>query len=274
MFFLDHIWLIPLLAGFRRGDHVLFRPQTAEGDSQRGLRRRCGSGVPVSLAVRSGNTRTTLTTIRASLTKRLSTPGWDRHRPHELRDARRQPAPFQADVGFLLDPLSGIWLLFVTGVGSSDPYLFDRIHGARGRVLPVLRIPQPVHVLHADADSGEQLCADVCGMGRRGAVLVSADRILFPSPFGQYRGQQGIHREPHWRRGVPAGHVHHCLVLRIAAIHRGYAPGAQRAFCHRRSHYYRCDSCFCSSALAESRRRFRFMFGCPMPWRVRRRFPR
>ncbi len=25
--------------------------------------------------------------------------------------------PFQADVGFLLDPLSGIWLLFVTGVG-------------------------------------------------------------------------------------------------------------------------------------------------------------
>ena len=26
-------------------------------------------------------------------------------------------AAFQADVGFLLDPLSGIWLLFVTGVG-------------------------------------------------------------------------------------------------------------------------------------------------------------
>jgi NADH-quinone oxidoreductase subunit L len=27
------------------------------------------------------------------------------------------PAPFQADAGFLLDPLSAIWLLFVTGVG-------------------------------------------------------------------------------------------------------------------------------------------------------------
>lgn len=27
------------------------------------------------------------------------------------------PSPFQADVGFLLDPLSSIWLLFVTGVG-------------------------------------------------------------------------------------------------------------------------------------------------------------
>src|SRR6476660_2641871 len=27
-------------------------------------------------------------------------------------------APFQADAGFLLDPLSSIWLLFVTGVGT------------------------------------------------------------------------------------------------------------------------------------------------------------
>ena len=27
------------------------------------------------------------------------------------------PAPFQADAGFLLDPLSSVWLLFVTGVG-------------------------------------------------------------------------------------------------------------------------------------------------------------
>src|ERR1700680_3629919 len=27
------------------------------------------------------------------------------------------PAPFQADAGFLIDPLSSIWLLFVTGVG-------------------------------------------------------------------------------------------------------------------------------------------------------------
>ena len=28
------------------------------------------------------------------------------------------PAPFQADVGFFLDPLSAVWLLFVTGVGA------------------------------------------------------------------------------------------------------------------------------------------------------------
>src|SRR5580765_6384414 len=31
--------------------------------------------------------------------------------------ADRTPAPLQADAGFLLDPLSSIWLMFVTGVG-------------------------------------------------------------------------------------------------------------------------------------------------------------
>src|SRR6267378_3344425 len=30
------------------------------------------------------------------------------------------PAPFQADTGFLLDPLSSIWLLFVTGVSMEN----------------------------------------------------------------------------------------------------------------------------------------------------------
>src|SRR5271155_3762038 len=37
------------------------------------------------------------------------------HMNYVLQDGK--PAPFHADVGFLLDPLSGIWLLFVTGVG-------------------------------------------------------------------------------------------------------------------------------------------------------------
>ena len=39
----------------------------------------------------------------------------DRHA--QLSQARRHAAAFNADVGFLLDPLSAIWLLFVTGVG-------------------------------------------------------------------------------------------------------------------------------------------------------------
>jgi NADH-quinone oxidoreductase subunit L len=38
------------------------------------------------------------------------------HLNYLLADGKTQ-APFHADAGFLLDPLSGIWLLFVTGVG-------------------------------------------------------------------------------------------------------------------------------------------------------------
>src|SRR3989442_2790847 len=38
------------------------------------------------------------------------------HMNYVMHDGR--PASFQADAGFLLDPLSGIWLLFVTGVGA------------------------------------------------------------------------------------------------------------------------------------------------------------
>ena len=88
------------------------------------------------------------------------------------------------------------------------------------------------------------------GLGRRGPVLVSADRILFPSQIRQRRGQQGIHRQPHRRRRIPAGHVHHRLVLRLAAIHHGHPPGAQRPLRHRRSHHYRRH-------LASVRRRLR-----------------
>src|SRR5579863_8216011 len=39
------------------------------------------------------------------------------HAPLSYTRQNNLPAAFQADAGFLLDPLSAIWLLFVTGVG-------------------------------------------------------------------------------------------------------------------------------------------------------------
>ena len=45
MFFLSHIWLIPAAAGLRRDADVFLRPQAAEIDSQRRLRRSRGSGL-------------------------------------------------------------------------------------------------------------------------------------------------------------------------------------------------------------------------------------
>ncbi len=58
MFFLSHIWLIPLLPACGAALMFFFRPQAAEIDRQRGLRRRGGGGVSLS-CVRSGNTPTT-----------------------------------------------------------------------------------------------------------------------------------------------------------------------------------------------------------------------
>ena len=48
-----------------------------------------------------------------------------------------------------------------------DSRLLHRLHGARQRVLPVLRLPEPVRLLHADAGAGEQLRAAVRRMGGR-----------------------------------------------------------------------------------------------------------
>ena len=48
-----------------------------------------------------------------------------------------------------------------------DPRLLRRLHGARGRLLALLRLPQPVHVLHADAGARRQLPAAVRRLGRR-----------------------------------------------------------------------------------------------------------
>jgi hypothetical protein len=112
--------------------------------------------------------------------------------PHIERYATWMTAgTFTAEYGLYLDQLSLVMLLIVTG-GLLDPYLFSGLHGARGRLLPVL-LPQPLHVLHADADSGEQLSVDVRWVGRCGPGVVPADWILVPERLGRECGQEGIH---------------------------------------------------------------------------------
>ena len=72
-------------------------------------------------------------------------------------------------------------------------------------------------------------------------MLVSADRILFPSQVGQRRRGEGVHRQPHRRRRISVGDVLHRLVFWLAALHRRDRRCAQRPFRHRRSHYHRRD---------------------------------
>ena len=117
MFFLDHIWLIPLLPAAGAASMFFFG---------RKLQKSAVSGICVATVV--------LAFAWACLTVwqytgyAAANPG----RPFEtslftwlgtgdsgLRYVVRggQTALFHADAGFLLDPLSSIWLLFVTGVG-------------------------------------------------------------------------------------------------------------------------------------------------------------
>src|SRR5712675_2262274 len=117
MFFLDHIWLIPLLPAF--GAAVMFF-------FGRRLQKATVSAVCVGTIV--------LAFLMACGAVWQYT-GWaaaNNHKPYEkiiytwlgsdtghlnFQKSDGTPASLQADAGFLLDPLSGIWLLFVTGVG-------------------------------------------------------------------------------------------------------------------------------------------------------------
>src|SRR5271165_1115348 len=119
MFFLTHIWLIPLLPAVGAAVMLLFG---------RKLQKNSVSAVCVGTIV--------LAFLMAcgavwQYSVWSSTPD-NFHKPYETvlytwlgTDTGHMtyvthdgsPAAFQADAGFLLDPLSSIWLLFVTGVG-------------------------------------------------------------------------------------------------------------------------------------------------------------
>ena len=117
MLFLDHIWLIPLLPAF--GATLMFF-------FGRKLQKRTVSAVCVGVVVLAfvmacGAVLQYTTWAAANdhqpYQKILYTwLGTDTaHTTYATRDGAQ--ATFQADAGFLLDPLSSIWLLFVTGVG-------------------------------------------------------------------------------------------------------------------------------------------------------------
>src|ERR1700678_2651480 len=117
--FLTHIWLIPLLPAF--GAAVMFffgrRLQKATVSAV------CVGSIVLAFvmvcgAVKqySGWSSTDANFHQPYQTVLDSWLGSDTgHLTYTMHDG--SPASFQADAGFLLDPLSSIWLLFVTGVG-------------------------------------------------------------------------------------------------------------------------------------------------------------
>jgi NADH-quinone oxidoreductase subunit L len=119
MFFLSHIWLIPLLPAF--GAAVMFffgrKLQKASVSAV------CVGTIVLAFVMACGAvwqysawSSTPENFHKPYQTILYTWLGTDTgHMNYVLQNGKS--APFQADAGFLLDPLSSIWLLFVTGVG-------------------------------------------------------------------------------------------------------------------------------------------------------------
>jgi NADH-quinone oxidoreductase subunit L len=119
MFFLDHIWLIPLLPAL--GATIMFffgrKLQKASVSAV------CVGTIVLAFLMACG--AVWQYSAWSSTPEHFHQPyqtilytwlGTDTgHMNYVLQSGKS--APFQADAGFLLDPLSSIWLLFVTGVG-------------------------------------------------------------------------------------------------------------------------------------------------------------
>jgi len=118
MFFLSHIWLIPLLPAF--GAAIMFffgrKLQKATvsavcvGTIVLAFAMACGAVWQYPDYARANPDKHSYETIKYTW---LGTG--TAHANYVMQNGKS--AAFQADAGFLLDPLSSIWLLFVTGVG-------------------------------------------------------------------------------------------------------------------------------------------------------------
>ena len=119
MYFLTHIWLIPLLPACGAAIMFFFGRKLRKAT----VSAVCVGSVLIAFLMACGAVRqysawsSTEENYRKPYQTILYT--WLGTDTGRLNYARQDgsPAPLQADAGFLLDPLSSIWLLFVTGVG-------------------------------------------------------------------------------------------------------------------------------------------------------------
>ena len=106
--------------------------------------------------------------------------------------------------------------------------LLHRLH-ARGRQpAAVLRLSLHVHVRHAGAGDERQLPAAVLRLGRRGARLLPADRLLVPEARGQCGGHQGVRGQPRRRLRLRARHLRHLRRVRHHRLRRRVPRRARR----------------------------------------------
>src|SRR5246127_3363178 len=115
MFFLDHIWVIPLLPALGATLMFFFGRRL----EKRTVSAVCVGTIAVAFALACGAVWQYVHAYPGGPPFEKVMYTWlgsdTGHLPYTTKDGF--PAEFRAQVGFLLDPLSSIWLLFVTGVG-------------------------------------------------------------------------------------------------------------------------------------------------------------
>ena len=181
---------------------------------------------------------------------------------------------FQVNFAFTVDHLTLIMLGVVTGVGFLIHVYSVGYMAARRGLLALLRLPEPLHVLHAGAGAGRELPADVRWLGGRRPRLVPADRLLLQAGLRRQRRQEGVHRQPHRRLRISARDVPAHCALRHARLR---AASSTRSMPHPEWHGrlpHRHRPAARSSAPPASPRRFRSTSGCRTRWKAPRRSPR
>ena len=183
-----------------------------------------------------------------------------------------QVGDFSVDVSFLLDPLSAVMMLVVTGVGflihvysigymAHDPS-FRRFF----LYLNLFMFAMLTLVL---ADNFLLMFVGWEGVGLCSYLLIG---FWYEQPVGRRGGEEGVHRQPHrrLRRSCSA-----CFTLFACGGQRSTSSGCSR----RRPHVFAAGGggrspprrCCCSSAPPARARRSRSTSGCPTRWRARRR---
>ena len=182
-----------------------------------------------------------------------------------------QSGEFRVGADFAVDRLTADHAARDHGRRLADPCLLRGIHGARCRVCALLRVPESVHVLHADPGAGREFPADVRRLGRRRA---SRSYLLIGFWFDRKSATDAGNKAFIVNRIGDFGFslAMFLIVVTFGTLDFGTvfqaAAGKQPGYAH--------GDCPVAAgrAPAENRRSFRSMSGCPMPWKAPRRSPR
>ena len=174
---------------------------------------------------------------------------------------------FKAAVGFQVDALSAMMIVTVTTVSFFIQCLFVRLHARGPGIRAVLYLFESVCFFDAGPGAGKQLPVDVCGLGGRGALFLSVDRVLVREESSVGRGEEGVCGEPDRGLRVPDRHLFDGGAPGDGELRGGFRKGGDA--------FDGCGHGDCAAAVSGgvrgSPRSSRFTCGCRMQWRAPRR---